>query len=180
MTRLVCSENGLHASIASYRADLFTSTSLSKDFDNSSCAQKFIMEISDKTKGNDLALECLSNILSPYVIVIFIRITNDCKQDDCYTEAGCSGHLCNCSLSLTWNTEVRIQPIRNSKFLGKFTHSLSFFFSRLRRKTKWFVGNCRALLQSRNSTSREAVDEWPSIDCFLLFLEFKYVIVTLA
>ena len=68
MTRLVCSENGLHASIASYRADLFTSTSLSKDFDNSSCAQKFIMEISDKTKGNDLALECLSNILNPYVI----------------------------------------------------------------------------------------------------------------
>ena len=121
MTRLVCSENGLHASIASYRADLFTSTSLSKDFDNSSCAQKFIMEISDKTKGNDLALECLSNILNPYVIVrldslnlasllVFIRITNDCIQDDSYTEAGCSGHLCNWGYWQT-NNVIKISSI---------------------------------------------------------------------
>ena len=61
MTRLVCSENGLHASIASSRADFFTSKSLSKDFYNSLSAQKFLIEISDKTKGIDLALEGLSN-----------------------------------------------------------------------------------------------------------------------
>ena len=64
------------------------------------------MEIPGKTKGNDLALECLSNILNPYVIVrldsldlasllVFIRIANDCIEDDSYTAAGCSGHLCN-------------------------------------------------------------------------------------
>ena len=61
MTRLVCSENGLHASIASSRADFFTSKSLSKDFYNNLSAQKFLIEISDKTKGIDLALEGLSN-----------------------------------------------------------------------------------------------------------------------
>ena len=62
----------------------------------------FLVEISEKTKGNDLALECLSNILNPYAILnsikldlasllAFIKITN---HDDRYTEAGCSGHLC--------------------------------------------------------------------------------------
>ena len=28
----------------------------------------FLIEISEETKGNDLALECLSNIMNPYVI----------------------------------------------------------------------------------------------------------------
>ena len=79
------------------------------------------MEISDKTKGNDLALECLSNILNPYVIVrldslnlasllVFIRITNDCIQDDSYTEAGCSGHLCNWGYWQT-NNVIKISSI---------------------------------------------------------------------
>ena len=39
----------------------FTSKSLSKDFYNSLSAQKFLIEISDKTKGIDLELEGLSN-----------------------------------------------------------------------------------------------------------------------
>ena len=121
MTRLVCSENGLHDSTASSRADFFTSTSLSKDFDYSLGAQKFLIEISDKTKGNDLALECLSNILNPYVIfrldlldlaslLVFIRITYDCMHDDSYTEASCSGHLCNWGYLQT-TTVIKISSI---------------------------------------------------------------------
>ena len=104
-TRLVCSENVLHTSTPSSRAEFFTSTSLSKGFDNSLCALMFLIEISEKTKGNNLSLECLSNILNPYVIfrfdyidlallLVLIRITYHCIDDDRYTEAGCSGHLC--------------------------------------------------------------------------------------
>ena len=105
-TRLVCSENVLHASIPSYRAKFFTSMSLSKGFDNSLSALMFLAEISEKTKGTDLALECVSTILSPYTLssdsikidlaslLVFIRITYHCIHDDRYTEAGCSGHLC--------------------------------------------------------------------------------------
>ena len=54
-----------------YRApepNFFTSTSLSKGFDDSLSALMFLTEISEKTKGTDLALECLSNISNPYAI----------------------------------------------------------------------------------------------------------------
>ena len=120
----------------------------------------------------------------------FIRITNDCIQDNSYTEAGCSGHHCNWGYWQTM-TAIKISSIllrlvlpgtQRYGFNQSVTRSSweKFFFSRLKRKTKWFVGNCRAVLQSRNSTSREVEDEWPSIDRFLCFLAFKYVIVTLA
>ena len=66
--RLVCSENVLHASIPSSRAKFFTGTSLSKGFENSLSALMFLTEISEKTEGTDLAIKCLSNILSPYAI----------------------------------------------------------------------------------------------------------------
>ena len=65
-TRLVCSENFLHASIPSSRVEFFTNTSLSKGFDNSLSALMFVIEIYEK--GTDLAFECLSNILNPYAI----------------------------------------------------------------------------------------------------------------
>ena len=65
----------------------------------------FFIEISEKKKGNDLALERLSNILNPNAIfrldkidlaslLVVIRITYHCIHDDRYTEAGCLGHLC--------------------------------------------------------------------------------------
>ena len=50
-------------------------------------------------------------------------------------------------------------------------------FLRQRCKTKWFVDNCTVLLKTRNSTRREAGDEWRSIHRFVCFLEFEYVIV---
>ena len=61
------------------------------------------MEISDKTKGNVLALEYLSNILNssvsiktdPASLLVCIRIKYDCINDGSYTEVDCSGHLCN-------------------------------------------------------------------------------------
>ena len=100
-SRLVCSENVLHASTPSSRAEFFTSTSLSKGFDNSLSALMFLIEISEKTKGNNLSLECLSLTLSLdsikidlALLLVLIRITYHCIHDDRYTEAGCSGHLC--------------------------------------------------------------------------------------
>ena len=82
-------------------------------------------------------------------------------------------------LSLTWNTEVRIQPICYSNLLG-ISSTARVPFLRQRCKTKWFVDNCTVLLQTRNSTRREAGDEWRSIHRFVCFLEFEYVIVTFA
>ena len=60
-----------HGEPSSPRAEFFTSTSLSKGFDNSLSVLQFLVDISEKTKANDLVLECLSNILNPYVIFRF-------------------------------------------------------------------------------------------------------------
>ena len=65
MTRLVCSENGSHVSIAS--SQFSTITSLSKGFDSSLNVLKFLIDIFEKTKTNHLALECLTSIFNPTV-----------------------------------------------------------------------------------------------------------------
>ena len=62
-TRLVCSENGSHVSIAS--SQFSTITSLSKGFDSSLNVLKFLIDIFEKTKANHLALECLTSIFNP-------------------------------------------------------------------------------------------------------------------
>ena len=64
-TRLVCSENGSHVSIAS--SQFSTITSLSKGFDSSLNVLKFLIDIFEKTKANHLALECLTSIFNPTV-----------------------------------------------------------------------------------------------------------------
>ena len=64
-TRLVCSENGSHISIAS--SQFSTITSLSKGFDSSLNVLKFLIDILEKTKANHLALECLTSIFNPTV-----------------------------------------------------------------------------------------------------------------
>ena len=64
-TRLVCSENGSHISIAS--SQFSTITSLSKGFDSSLNVLKFLIDIFEKTKANHLALECLTSIFNPTV-----------------------------------------------------------------------------------------------------------------
>ena len=64
-TRLVCSENGSHVSIAS--SQFSTITSLSKGFDSSLNVLKFLIDIFEKTKTNHLALECLTSIFNPTV-----------------------------------------------------------------------------------------------------------------
>ena len=57
-----------HTELPSPRAEFFPSASLSKCSNNSISALKFLINISEKTKANDRALECLFNILNPYVI----------------------------------------------------------------------------------------------------------------
>ena len=69
---------------------------------------------------------------------LFIRITYDCFHDDLKQVVwdisaieGTTNNDCHqnifqtAALSLTWNTEVRIQPICYSNPLGKFIHSYS-------------------------------------------------------
>ena len=68
-TRLVCSENGSHVSIAS--SQFSTITSLSKGFDSSLNVLKFLIYIFEKTKANHLALECLTSIFNPTSTVSF-------------------------------------------------------------------------------------------------------------
>ena len=121
-----------HGGFPSSRAEFFTSTSLSKGFDNSLSVLQFLVDISEKTKANDLALERLSNILNPYVIFRFFQPWS------CFAFVIYQNHtrwylywsrlfraslrvlqtttvikisLKTAALSLTWNTEVRIPPI---------------------------------------------------------------------
>ena len=56
-----------HIELLSPQAEFFPSASLSKCSNNSINALKFLINISEKTKANDRALECLFNILNPYV-----------------------------------------------------------------------------------------------------------------
>ena len=56
-----------HIELPSPQAEFFPSASLSKCSNNSINALKFLINISEKTKANDRALECLFNILNPYV-----------------------------------------------------------------------------------------------------------------
>ena len=77
-TRLVCSENGSHVSIAS--SQFSTITSLSKGFDSSLNVLKFLIDIFEKTKANHLALECLTSrgggaaVYCNYIFTVFIDI----------------------------------------------------------------------------------------------------------
>ena len=57
--------------LPSPRAEFFPSASLSKCFDSSLRGLNFRINISEKPKANDRVLECLSNILNPYVLFRF-------------------------------------------------------------------------------------------------------------
>ena len=121
-------------------------------FDNSLSVLNFLINISEKPKATPTVC---SNVYSTSwtltfysdsinldlaSLSLFIRITYDCFHDELKQVVweisaieGTTNNDCHqnifqtAALSLTWNTEVRIQPICYSNRLEKFIHSYSSF-----------------------------------------------------